>query len=145
MSYRRRAASPDRRSSAKRPVDGGGEVLEVTTSGHRTGSWDLSVTYAAVAFRGSWTGWKEPEPARPLGQLTPAQGAEAVALARAALESHLVHDGSLAEWYAASKEREALRSKAGAFVTLNHKGFKAGDSGRLRASTAASMTIRSPT
>ena len=112
---------------------GGGEVLEVTTSGHRVGNWKNSVTYAAVVFRGSWTGWQEPEPASPLGQLTSAQGAETVALARATLESFLIHDGSLAEWYAASVDREALRSKAGAFVTLNHKGFKAGDPGRLRA------------
>jgi AmmeMemoRadiSam system protein B/AmmeMemoRadiSam system protein A len=113
--------------------DGGGEVLEVTTSGHRTGSWDLSVTYVAVSFRGSWTGWSEPQPARPLGQMTPAQGAEAVAFARAVLGSYLLHDGSVAEWYAAADEPEALRSKAGAFVTLNHRGIKAGDPGRLRA------------
>jgi AmmeMemoRadiSam system protein B/AmmeMemoRadiSam system protein A len=112
---------------------GGGEVLAVTTSGHRVGNWKNSVTYAAVAFRGSWTGWKHPEPAPSLGKLTSAQGAEAVALARATLESYLIHDGSLAEWYAEAAEREALRSKAGAFVTLNHKGFKAGDPGRLRA------------
>jgi AmmeMemoRadiSam system protein B/AmmeMemoRadiSam system protein A len=112
---------------------GGGEVLAVTTSGHRVGSWKNSVTYASVAFRGSWTGWNEPEPAPPLGQLTSDQGAEAIALARAALETFLIHDGSLAEWYAGATEREALRSKAGAFVTLNHKGFKAGDPGRLRA------------
>lgn len=113
--------------------DGGGEVLAVTTSGHRVGSWKNSVTYAAVAFRGSWTGWVKPEPASPLGELTPVQGAEAIALARAALESFLIHDGSLAEWYARTAERDALRSEAGAFVTLNHKGFKAGDPGRLRA------------
>jgi AmmeMemoRadiSam system protein B/AmmeMemoRadiSam system protein A len=113
--------------------DGGGEVLAVTTSGHRVGSWTNSVTYAAVAFRGSWTGWNEPEPAAPLGRLTSAQGMEAVALARAVLESYLVHDGSLAEWYAAAEQREALRSRAGAFVTLNHKNFKAGEPGRLRA------------
>jgi AmmeMemoRadiSam system protein B/AmmeMemoRadiSam system protein A len=112
---------------------GGGEVLAVTTSGHRAGSWQNSVTYVAVAFRGSWTGWKAPERASPLGRLTSAQGAETVALARAALESYLVHDGSLAEWYAGAKERQAMRSKAGAFVTLNHKGFEAGDPGRLRA------------
>lgn len=112
---------------------GSGEVLAVTTSGHRVGNWRNSVTYAAVAFRGSWTGWKEPKPASPLGQLTSLQGEETVALARAALESYLIHDGSLAEWYAGVAEREALRSKAGAFVTLNHKGFKAGDPGRLRA------------
>lgn len=112
---------------------GEGEVLEVTTSGHRSSSWDLSVTYAAVAFRGEWTGWKEPDPAPPLGQMTPAQGAETVALARAALESFLLHDGSLAEWYAAAGELGALRSDAGAFVTLNHGGVKAGNPGRLRA------------
>jgi AmmeMemoRadiSam system protein A len=113
--------------------DGVGEVLEVTTSGHRIKSWDLSVTYAAVAFRGSWTGWKQPGLAPLLGQMSPKQGAETVALARATLESLLLHDGSLAEWYAASDEREALRARAGAFVTLNHKGVKVGNPGRLRA------------
>ena len=113
--------------------DGAGEVLEVTTSGHRINSWELSVTYAAVAFRGTWTGWKEPGLVPLLGQLTPAQGAEVVALARATLESYLLHDGSLAEWYAASGERKALHARAGAFVTLNHKGVKVGDPGRLRA------------
>ena len=113
--------------------DGGGEVLEVTTSGHRIRSWELSVTYAAVAFRGSWSGWKQPGLAPLLGQMTPAQGDETVALARATLDSLLLHDGSLAEWYAESDEREALRARAGAFVTLNHKGVKVGDPGRLRA------------
>ncbi|MCJ7755927.1 MAG: AmmeMemoRadiSam system protein B, partial [Thermoanaerobaculales bacterium] len=49
--------------------DGAGEVLEVTTSGHRIHSWELSVTYAAVAFRGSWTGWKQPGLTPLLGQL----------------------------------------------------------------------------
>jgi AmmeMemoRadiSam system protein B/AmmeMemoRadiSam system protein A len=113
--------------------DGSGKVLEVTTSGHRIKSWDLSVTYAAVAFHGSWTGWKQPGLAPLLGQLSPSQGAETVALARATLESLLLHDGSLAEWYAASGEREALSARAGAFVTLNHQGVKVGDPGRLRA------------
>lgn len=116
-----------------RAFDGGGEVLEVTTSGHRIRTWEQSVTYAAVAFRGSWTGWTDPGLAPILGQMTRAQGAEAVALARASLESYLLHDGSLAEWYAASNQREALRARAGAFVTLNHKGVKVGDPGRLRA------------
>jgi AmmeMemoRadiSam system protein B/AmmeMemoRadiSam system protein A len=113
--------------------EGEGEVQEVTTSGHRTGNWDNSVTYASVVFTGSWTEWREPSPAPVLSQLTPGQGADAVALARATLESYLLHDGSLAEWYAKTDEREALRSKAGAFVTLNHKAFDAGDPGRLRA------------
>ena len=113
--------------------DGGGEVLEVTTSGHRIHSWELSVTYAAVAFRGSWTGWKKPGLTPLLGQLSAPQGAQTVALARATLESLLLHDGSLAEWYAGSDQREALRARAGAFVTLNHIGVKVGDPGRLRA------------
>jgi len=113
--------------------DGGGEVLEVTTSGHRIGTWELSVTYAAVAFRGSWTGWKQPGLAPLLGQMSPVQGAEAVALSRATLESLLLHDGSLAEWYAAAREREVLGARAGAFVTLNHEGVKVGDPRRLRA------------
>ncbi len=113
--------------------DGTGEVLEVTTSGHRINTWDLSVTYAAVAFRGKWTGWEQPGLAPLLGELTSDQGTEAVALARATLESLLLHDGSLAGWYATSDERETLRARAGAFVTLNHKGVQAGDPGRLRA------------
>ncbi len=113
--------------------DGGGEVLEVTTSGHRIHNWELSVTYAAVAFRGSWTAWKQPGLAPLLGQLSAAQGAETVALARATLESLLLHDGSLAEWYAGFDDHGALRARAGAFVTLNHVGLKAGDPGRLRA------------
>jgi len=113
--------------------DGVGEVLEVTTSGHRINTWDLSVTYAAVAFRGSWSEWKQPVLAPLLGKMSYRQGGEAVALARATLESLLLHDGSLAEWYAASEERESLRARAGAFVTLNHTGVKVGDPGRLRA------------
>jgi AmmeMemoRadiSam system protein B/AmmeMemoRadiSam system protein A len=113
--------------------DGVGEVLEVTTSGHRIKSWELSVTYAAVAFRGSWSGWNQPGLAPLLGEMTPVQGAATVALARATLESLLLHDGSLAEWYAAADERDALRARAGAFVTLNHKGVKVGAPGRLRA------------
>ena len=117
--------------------DGGGEVLEVTTSGHRIRSWELSVTYAAVAFRGSWSGWKQPALAPLLGQMTPAQGDETVALARATLDSLLLHDGSLAEWYAAPHDGDASRALAGAFVTLNNKGKKPQDPGRLRACMGA--------
>jgi AmmeMemoRadiSam system protein A len=107
-------------------------VLDVTTSGHLTGRWDLSVTYASVAFRGSWTAWKDLE--RPeLGDITDSQGAEMVALARAALETYLLHDGSLARWYAAPHDADLSRALAGAFVTLNNKGRKSKDPGRLRA------------
>lgn len=112
---------------------GAGEVLDVTTSGHRTGQWDLSVTYAAVAFTGAWTAWRDPPPPPVLAEMTPRQGAEMVALARAALQSFLRHDGSLADWYGSSHDREVARSSAGAFVTLHHKGLKAGAPGRLRA------------
>lgn len=113
--------------------NGTGEVLEVTTSGHLTGSWELSVTYVSIAFRGSWSDWRDPPPAPALGEMTEAQGAEMVALARASLESFLRHDGSLAEWYAAHGDTTLRRAPAGAFVTLNRKGKRAGDPGRLRA------------
>jgi len=114
--------------------EGSGEVLDVTTSGHRTGSWDLSVTYAAVAFRGSWRSWREEEPsAAPLGELTATQGAEIVALARATLRSFLLHDGSIAEWYAAAYDLDSIRAPAGAFVTLHNTGERAQSEGRLRA------------
>lgn len=113
--------------------DGGGELVDLTTSGHRTGSWELSVTYAAVVFGGSWTPWREPPAAPRLPELTPAAGAQLAALARAALASFLRHDGSLAEWYAAPHDQEAARCLAGAFVTLNHEGVAAGTPGRLRA------------
>lgn len=112
---------------------GNGEVLEVTTSGHRTGDWGLSVTYAAVAFNGTWKAWRDTAPASPLGVMTRDQGMQSVELARATLESYLIHDGSLAEFYGGVRQRESLRSMAGAFVTLNHKGLKPGDPGRLRA------------
>ena len=119
-----------------RAFDGSGEVLDVTTSGHLVGRWDLSVTYASIAFRGSWTAWKEP--VRPkLGEITDGQGSDMVALARAALETYLLHDGSLAEWYAAPHDGDASRALAGAFVTLNNKGKKPQDPGRLRACMGA--------
>jgi len=113
--------------------NGTGKVLEVTTSGHRTGSWDLSVTYASVAFAGRWKSWSEAPAAPPLPKMTAEQGAAAVALARATLEGFLSHDGSVAEWYSTPHEDAAIGALAGAFVTLNHRGRKAGEPGRLRA------------
>ena len=112
---------------------GTGEVLEVTTSGHRTGSWDLSVTYAAVAFTGTWTAWSTPAPAPPLSEIGAEEGARIVALARAGLETYLLHDGSVAEWYASPHDPAVSTALAGAFVTLNHRGLEPGDPGRLRA------------
>jgi AmmeMemoRadiSam system protein B/AmmeMemoRadiSam system protein A len=112
---------------------GAGEVLDVTTSGHRTGNWDLSVTYAAVAFAGTWTAWSSPASAPPLPAISATEGARVVALARASLESYLLHDGSIAEWYASPHDPTVSTALAGAFVTLNHRGRKPGDPGRLRA------------
>lgn len=112
---------------------GTGEVLDVTTSGHRTGSWDLSVTYAAVAFAGRWTGWSTPSPAPPLPEISAEEGSRIVALARASLETYLRHDGSVAEWFASPHDTAVSTALAGAFVTLNHRGVKPGDPGRLRA------------
>jgi AmmeMemoRadiSam system protein B/AmmeMemoRadiSam system protein A len=113
--------------------DGSGEVLGVTTSGHLTGSWDLSVTYAAVAFDGSWTRWNTGPDAPGLPVLQDAQGEQLISLARATLRSHLSHDASLARWFAAHPMDEALGSLAGAFVTLNNVGERARKEGRLRA------------
>jgi hypothetical protein len=118
---------------AARAFAGEGEVLEVTTSGHRSGDWSLSVTYAAVAYRGRWTAWREPRPAPPLAVLSAAEGAAVAALARAVLESHLRHDGSVAAWHAAHPGFEPALAQAGAFVTLHHRGMAAGAPGRLRA------------
>jgi AmmeMemoRadiSam system protein A len=113
--------------------EGGGEVLDVTTSGHITGTWDLSVTYAAIAFAGQWKTWSEPAPPPPLPEISPEEGARIVALARATLETLLRHDGSIAEWYAAPHDPTVSTALAGAFVTLNHQGRKPGEPGRLRA------------
>ncbi|MDX2435588.1 MAG: AmmeMemoRadiSam system protein B [Acidobacteriota bacterium] len=112
---------------------GEGDVVDVTTSGHRSGSWDLSVTYASVVFAGTWKAWSEPPEAPPLPVLSANQGATLVALARASLETFLRHDGSIAEWFAASGDTVTSSALAGAFVTLNHRGRKPGDPGRLRA------------
>jgi AmmeMemoRadiSam system protein A len=112
--------------------DGRGDLLEVTTSGVVSGSWDLSVTYAGVAFFGAWTSWRDDVQPK-LGVVSSTQGAQVVALARATLESYLSHDGSIAECYATPHDESVFRAPAGAFVTLNHKGKKPADPGRLRA------------
>jgi AmmeMemoRadiSam system protein A len=113
--------------------DGAGEVLEVTTSGEVSDSWTQSVSYASVAFTGHWIPWREDPPAPPLGHLTAAESEALVALARATLESHLRHDGSLATWHAAHPKTGNLVAPAGAFVTLHRRGEAPGSPKRLRA------------
>ncbi len=111
---------------------GRGEVLDVTTSGHLTGRWDLSVTYAGISYHGAWIPWGEPE-TPVLGEVATAQGRQIVSLARAALTSFLIHDESLARWYSAPHDANPGRALAGAFVTLNQRGKKPGSPDRLRA------------
>jgi len=117
---------------AAHAFDGTGRVLEVTTSGHLTGSFDLSVTYAAVAFSGEWRPWKE-EKTVTSKELTAADGRRLVALARATLQGRLSHDTSVADWFAANPDTSILQMPAGAFVTLNNTGSKARAQGKLRA------------
>jgi AmmeMemoRadiSam system protein B/AmmeMemoRadiSam system protein A len=113
--------------------EGSGHVLDVTTSGQVVGKFDLSVTYAAVVFQGSWKRWSEPAPVPALGKLTEAQGQSLLQLARATLSSHLTHDAQLAKWFAQSTMGRTLDSPAGAFVTVHNLGERARREGRLRA------------
>jgi AmmeMemoRadiSam system protein B/AmmeMemoRadiSam system protein A len=112
--------------------NGKGEVLDVTTSGHVSGSFDLSVTYAAIAFSGEWRKWTdevEPE----ADDLSEQEGQRLVSLARSVLETRLTHDTGVAEWFAQNGDRDRMLMPAGAFVTLNNTGQKASRSGKLRA------------
>jgi hypothetical protein len=112
---------------------GSGAVPALTTSGHVSGSFDFSVTYAAVVFTGSWKAWTEEGPAPALGTLSAAEQAALLELARATLRSHLTHDAALASWFAAHAGDPAWRSAAGAFVTVHNTGRRAETDGRLRA------------
>ena len=60
--------------------DGHGEVTDVTTSGQVSGRWDLSVTYAAIVYRGSWSPWRT-DKAPTLGEIDNQQGTRMAALA----------------------------------------------------------------
>jgi AmmeMemoRadiSam system protein B/AmmeMemoRadiSam system protein A len=112
--------------------DGAGSLLEVTTSGHVTGSFDLSVTYLAAEFHGEWRAWKRAA-APPFGEVSEPGGRALVELARTVLTTRLTHDAGLAEWFAANGDRGELVMPAGAFVTVNNTGRKARSEGRLRA------------
>jgi AmmeMemoRadiSam system protein B/AmmeMemoRadiSam system protein A len=111
---------------------GSGRVLEVTTSGHVTGDFSLSVTYAAVAFEGGWHTWSADAEAGSKS-LEAEEGQEIIELARAAMRSRLAHDASLARWFAEHDEGGRFLMPAGAFVTLNNTGRRVHAEGRLRA------------
>lgn len=112
--------------------EGTGSVLDVTTSGHVTGRFDLSVTYAAIAFSGAWQTWKDPAVAEVV-DLGPEAGGELIALARSVLETRLTHDTALASWFAGAGDGDGFLMPAGAFVTLNNTGARVRRDGRLRA------------
>jgi len=115
-----------------RAFDGSGEVLEVTTSGQLSGSYDLSVTYVAIAYSGDWKPWRDIA-APGAAELSAEEGSDLLALARATLRSRLTHDASVATWFAGQGDSDRLLMPAGAFVTLNNPGHEAGEAGRLRA------------
>ncbi len=112
--------------------NGHGRVAAVTTSGEVSGNWSQVVTYAAVDFSGAWTSWRDDRPAPVLGTLDAASRKAILELARATLQSHLRHDGSLAAWFAANPVTGSLDAPAGVFVTVNNRGAKAAREGRLR-------------
>ena len=107
-------------------------MLDVTTSGHVTGSFDLSVTYAAIAYSGAWRAWKDPAASEAV-DLDSEAGRELVAMARAVLETRLTHDTALASWFADAGDDDRFLMPAGAFVTLNNTGARVQREGRLRA------------
>jgi len=112
--------------------EGKGHVVGLSNSGQLTGDWSRqSVSYAAIVFEGKWRKWAE------LPRNKEEQDLEASvlvpALARAVLQSHLGHGPEVAEFFLRFGRSPILNRPAGAFVTLNHKGIKAGEPGRLRA------------
>ncbi len=111
---------------------GSGTVTGVTTSGEVSGDWHQTVAYAAVAFSGTWSGWREPAPAPEVRELDEGEQRSALDLARATLATYLGHGEQLAEWFAAHPERGVLESAAGLFVTLNNAPAAAAQRGRLR-------------
>jgi AmmeMemoRadiSam system protein A len=112
---------------------GSGSAPALTTSGHVSGSFDVSVTYATVVFAGSWKAWTDDAPAPRLGTLSAEEKAGLLELARATLHSHLTHDAALASWFSAHGGDPAWRAAAGAFVTVHNTGRRAETEGRLRA------------
>ena len=112
--------------------EGTGRVVGVTTSGEVSGDWSQVVTYASVAYTGSWTAWREGAREVALTELGPADQQAVLDLARATLESHLTHDASLARWFGEHPVEGNLAARAGVFVTVNNTGAKARRDGRLR-------------
>lgn len=120
--------------------DGSGRVLDVTTSGHVSGDWSRCVTYAAVAFDGTWSRWKDDDEPPSLGRLTGGEKRALLELARAALETHTGHGPELARWFEGHHVQGNLAAIAGAFVTLNHADRPKADA--LRACMGSIVGVR---
>ena len=116
----------------KHAADATGTITGVATSADGGGDLRQLVAYAGVAFTGSWRGWRDEAQPEATGALSPEQGRALVALARATLESHLVHDAAVAEWFAAHPVGEPFRAPSGVFVTINNTGARALTQGKLR-------------
>jgi AmmeMemoRadiSam system protein A len=101
------------------------------------------VAYAGIDFTGTWGSWRDDPPARRPTELDAAEQRSALALARAALATHLTHEGQLAEWFAAHRVAGNLTAPAGVFVTINNRGAKARKEGRLRG-CIGTMEARGP-
>jgi AmmeMemoRadiSam system protein B/AmmeMemoRadiSam system protein A len=111
---------------------GTGSIAEVTTSAAVSHDLHQVVAYAGVDFVGSWTPWQDDPPEPRLGTLSAAEQKAALELARAALATHLTHDGQLANWFANHRVSGNLAAPAGVFVTINNRPEKAKKEGRLR-------------
>jgi AmmeMemoRadiSam system protein B/AmmeMemoRadiSam system protein A len=112
---------------------GSGRVIDVTTSGHVSGDWALSVSYVAAAFEGRWRSWRPLTEPKKAAELSEERGRALVELARATMRSHLVHGADLATWFADNVSGEDYNALAGAFVTLHNLGERARREGRMRA------------
>jgi MEMO1 family protein len=111
---------------------GEGRVVGVTTSADVSRDWNQVVAYAAVTFTGRWTAWRDEPSANRLGALSTGEERAALELARAALATHLTHEGQLARWFAEHTPEGNLLAPAGVFVTLNRRGQAGRRKGELR-------------
>lgn len=112
--------------------DAEGRITGVTTSAEVSGATDQVVTYAGIAFTGTWRAWRDDPPPPPLAALSGDEQRAVAALARATIETHLGHGAQLARWFAQFTPSGNLLARAGVFVTVNNCGAKAVAEGRLR-------------